>query len=290
ANIVKNLQDAEQYITENRYDQETGAQLAQDIEYQIRHALFLSQWIGTLQPSSENWEGLILQFEQYLSQISATLDLQSKFDQDFSLPVETIQAALRSLLEDRRYLQRKLKERDQQIGELEAEVQKLRSETGKYVTELEQKREELQRKKRVEEKVQRIAALFTTSEGIVLQTTTNGKDQVILRLIGLKFASGSSEIRPEDFSLLSRVQQAIQEFPNCRIELQGHTDSQGGEAANLELSKKRADSVRKYLIKNLQLEEDRITAVGYGEDKPVASNDTATGRAQNRRIDVIITP
>jgi outer membrane protein OmpA-like peptidoglycan-associated protein len=73
-------------------------------------------------------------------------------------------------------------------------------------------------------------------------------------------------------------------YPEVRIEIRGHTDSQGPAAFNLQLSQKRAESVRQYLI-NGGIAADRITAIGVGEEEPISSNATAEGRSQNRRIE-----
>jgi outer membrane protein OmpA-like peptidoglycan-associated protein len=70
--------------------------------------------------------------------------------------------------------------------------------------------------------------------------------------------------------------------------IEGHTDSQGADNANINLSQERADSVREYLIANLGLSQGRVQSVGYGKVSPIASNETPAGRAQNRRIDVVI--
>ncbi len=80
----------------------------------------------------------------------------------------------------------------------------------------------------------------------------------------------------------------IKQRPNATFEIAGHTDYVGSDAYNLGLSQRRAGSVRSYLI-GQGVEENRMTAVGYGESQPVADNDTAAGRAQNRRVELRIT-
>ena len=72
--------------------------------------------------------------------------------------------------------------------------------------------------------------------------------------------------------------------------VEGHTDTTGSVELNMRLSQARADAVREYLIANQTLTPDRISAVGYGADRPLASNATAAGRAINRRIDILIIP
>ena len=88
--------------------------------------------------------------------------------------------------------------------------------------------------------------------------------------------------------LLAKVRQALEMFPDAPIVVEGHTDSQGGDSSNLILSQDRADAVKQYLVTNFGRNPERISSIGYGEARPVASNETADGRARNRRIDLII--
>ena len=77
-------------------------------------------------------------------------------------------------------------------------------------------------------------------------------------------------------------------FPDSKLMVEGHTDDRGEPSANLQLSEKRAYEVMKYLRQTMLISSDDIQAMGFGMDKPVATNKTADGRAKNRRIDVII--
>jgi OOP family OmpA-OmpF porin len=79
-------------------------------------------------------------------------------------------------------------------------------------------------------------------------------------------------------------------FPGAGLKVTGHTDSFGSDKSNFELSRRRAEAVRDHLQDNLRLPAARISAVGYGETQPVASNQTREGRARNRRIDIAIAP
>jgi outer membrane protein OmpA-like peptidoglycan-associated protein len=90
--------------------------------------------------------------------------------------------------------------------------------------------------------------------------------------------------------LLAKVRQAILLFGQPETVVEGHTDGTGTEANNRELSQGRAESVMAYLLANETLPGDKIKAVGFGSQRPVASEATAEGRALNRRIDLIITP
>ncbi len=106
--------------------------------------------------------------------------------------------------------------------------------------------------------------------------------QFILR--GINFESGSAALTPDSHPVLDQVIASLNAYPEVRLEIRGHTDSQGPAAFNLQLSQKRADSVRQYLI-NGGIAADRITSIGVGEEEPISSNGTAEGRSQNRRIE-----
>ncbi len=114
-------------------------------------------------------------------------------------------------------------------------------------------------------------------------------DKILLRLKGLTFASNNSTIQTSNFKLLAKVQQVINQIGSSKIVIEGHTDSLGDKKLNDNLSTARAESVEKYLVSNQDATAEQITATGFGDSKPIASNKTALGRSQNRRVDVIIT-
>ncbi len=113
------------------------------------------------------------------------------------------------------------------------------------------------------------------------------KLDVVINLKGVKFATGSAVIVPHSSTQLDDVANTLQRYPQLNIEVAGHTDSQGISAYNRRLSQQRADAVRRYLIEK-GIDTERITAKGYGEDKPIADNKTAAGRAENRRVEIHI--
>lgn len=102
------------------------------------------------------------------------------------------------------------------------------------------------------------------------------------------FETGLSSIKKESWPSLDELVSAMKSKPALCIEIAGHTDNVGKPEANQKLSEDRANAVRDYLIKH-GIEAKRVTAKGYGETQPVASNDTAEGRQQNRRTEVRIT-
>ena len=103
-------------------------------------------------------------------------------------------------------------------------------------------------------------------------------------LNGVQFDSNKAVIRPESFPRLDSVVEFMVHKPNARIEISGHTDSKGALKDNQELSENRAQACKEYLIKQ-GVAGDRIEAVGYGPEQPIATNENDAGRAKNRRIE-----
>jgi OOP family OmpA-OmpF porin len=102
----------------------------------------------------------------------------------------------------------------------------------------------------------------------------------------INFDTGKWAIRPESLKPLDEIGGILIQWPDLRIEIGGHCDSRGSEKMNQELSEKRANAVREYLISKFpQIKADQYTAVGYGESQPIADNTTATGMAKNRRVE-----
>jgi OOP family OmpA-OmpF porin len=104
----------------------------------------------------------------------------------------------------------------------------------------------------------------------------------------IQFQLGSDVIVRESFSTLDEIVQALKDAPTMTLEIQGHTDSQGAMEYNVTLSQKRAESVMSYLVHH-GIDRTRLTAKGYGPSRPIDTNDTAEGRANNRRIELVRT-
>lgn len=121
-------------------------------------------------------------------------------------------------------------------------------------------------------------------ELMALRETDRG---MVITLGDVLFATGQTTLQPEAQTNLADVAELLQSEPDKRVRIEGHTDSTGDEAVNLRISQQRADAVKAQLVA-LGIESSRIEAVGMGQDFPIASNDTAEGRSQNRRVDVIL--
>ncbi|HQB37655.1 MAG TPA: OmpA family protein [Deltaproteobacteria bacterium] len=108
-------------------------------------------------------------------------------------------------------------------------------------------------------------------------------------VLAIAFDGNKSDIKPRYAAELKTVGDFLKEFPKAKGEISGHTDSVGSNAFNQKLSQRRADSVKKYIVEKLGIDGIRITAKGYGESKPIATNKTRAGKAKNRRIEANFT-
>jgi len=123
-------------------------------------------------------------------------------------------------------------------------------------------------------------AASVSREGNLLKVTFKGD---------VTFDSNSAAVRPGLYSEIDRVAGVLTQYPDTFIRVEGHTDSQGSEAYNMDLSKRRANAV-KNLLAQRGVAESRVEVVGYGETMPVATNETEAGRQKNRRVEIKIAP
>jgi len=109
------------------------------------------------------------------------------------------------------------------------------------------------------------------------------RKRIVLR--GVHFDFDKSAIRPDSRPVLDEAVEVLKENPNVRISVEGNTDNVGSDLYNEKLSVRRAEAVFRYLV-NHGIAPERMEVIGYGESRPVASNDTESGRAQNRRVEL----
>ncbi len=103
---------------------------------------------------------------------------------------------------------------------------------------------------------------------------------------GIYFDVNKSVLKPQSMGVLNEVAKMMKEHPELKLEIGGHTDSDGDDASNMALSQKRADAVKDQLVK-MGIAADKLTTKGYGETKPVGENNTAQGKANNRRVEFV---
>ncbi|PIR22530.1 MAG: hypothetical protein COV44_07530 [Deltaproteobacteria bacterium CG11_big_fil_rev_8_21_14_0_20_45_16] len=155
-------------------------------------------------------------------------------------------------------------------------ISKLESRTKDY-SKLEQR--DLQSKN-----IESVRELFDEEEAKVFRQGNS----LIISLKKINFPVNESDIPSQSFGLLKKVQTAISSFKEPSVVVEGHTDSTGSADLNKALSTKRAEAVKEYFLSNSVISPERVETVGYGSEKPLASNKSSAGRAINRRIDVII--
>ncbi|HEY8538169.1 MAG TPA: OmpA family protein, partial [Steroidobacteraceae bacterium] len=183
-----------------------------------------------------------------------------------------------------RRLTQDVRDRDDQIAALNKELQRLEQRLGGVSEERLALQRRVDAQERLRANVARIEASFSPSEARVYRQG----DDVVISLTGINFPTGRSTIDASNAALLAKVRDALALFPDASIVVEGHTDSQGSDSTNLILSQDRADAVKQYIVSNFGYNPERISSIGYGEARPVATNDTAEGRARNRRIDLVI--
>ncbi|VVT04100.1 OmpA family protein [Erythrobacter sp. EC-HK427] len=140
---------------------------------------------------------------------------------------------------------------------------------------------------RMDEQIREIEEV-TAGTGVDV-TETPGGDGILVTFPDVTFAVNSTTITPAMREVLDGVAQSMIDYPNSLIDVMGHTDATGSDSYNLDLSRRRAESVSNYLVSR-GVARARIESLGYGEQYPVADNTTEAGRAANRRVEIRITP
>jgi OmpA-OmpF porin, OOP family len=280
------LAEAERELNENRYDTDLPRSLAQQANYEARHAIYLAGLIARIDDEDQTLEDLILTYEQPLSDVSAAADKVAQLDQGVEPVAAELVAYIEGLREQAAQAERDVTDTRARVAALEEEIRDLDQRLGGVSQERVALVQRLEAEERIREQFAAIENIFTRDEARV----SREGNRMIIRLVGLTFQSGQDVVRPAYRQLLQKVQQAAEVFPRSQITVEGHTDAYGGDENNLALSRRRAEAVSAYLTNELSVPAFRLSAVGYGETQPIANNDTEQGRERNRRIDVIIEP
>jgi outer membrane protein OmpA-like peptidoglycan-associated protein len=317
---LKAFAKADGVLAKDRYERKQSLTFIADAEYEALHASNIAQSVRALERNDQAWEKLMLIYELQMNKVGEAAGLAHlPFDKGPLAAADTLVQYVRhgqSLQQSTASLQDELSaELRQSLGRMgdtagnvglvelarrvddklamvvlqrdDLQSQIHTSETKLAQVEWEQASvsEELNVRLRREERFKAAKEKIRPSEGEVLWNSSN---DLVLRLTGLKFDVGSADIKDDQMPLLDKVVEIIQMSPNARLVVEGHTDASGDAATNLQLSEKRAYSLMMYLRTATGMTADRIKAIGYGSEKPIASNDTPEGRAKNRRNDIII--
>lgn len=294
--------ETDAFISENRYAEA-------DIDQKVQQALFMAQRAATINNQSKilahmEPEDIALWMEDSLHQVTKKMSAPDVRNQPTEAQVKEILKSIQSLQDENRRLDQALLDQKndfqkktalfesniailkQQIAMLEGKAEKDQKVKEVLLAEQRAVERKLAAEREFNKKFLEVQALFRASEAEVYKQ----RNQLVIRLKAMRFPIGSAIIMPENFSLLTKVQEAIQLFNRPSVVVEGHTDSTGEEEKNLALSNERAKAVRDYLVANKTIPADKIYHKGYGSARPLASNATPEGRAINRRIDVVINP
>jgi len=280
------LADAERELSENRYDTDLPRSLARQANYQAKHAIYLSEVVRDVRDKDLTVEELILEWEDPLTQIAGVADIAPSMSEGHDQIEQELIAYIENMQNEKQSLEQESEANILRLADMEEEIRALDERLGGATEERAALVQRLEAQALVKAQFEQVEKMFGRNEARVFREGNN----VILRLVGLTFASGKAEIKQQDFDLLAKVEKAIDVFPRSELIIEGHTDSYGGDTSNQRLSQERAESVQQYMINAMRIPSYRLIATGFGETNPVANNETESGRARNRRIDIVIKP
>ena len=279
------VQEAETALNNDRYDTDRPRSLAQQAKHSAKHAIYVSKLADDIDDGDTRLETILLDWEASISRLADQVDVPVHFDDGQEQAVASIQNEVVNLQSQVAQLSNSVNDRDEQISALNAQVADLQRQLGSTSEAAEELNRVLAQQEQNRQRFASVEALFTLEQANVLRKGNT----VIVRMLDLTFDSGSAALKPDHETSLRLLIRAIDEFPGSNVVIEGHTDSFGSDATNLDLSQRRADAVENFL-RNNGIQATRLTALGYGESQPVANNESAEGRRRNRRIDAVIYP
>lgn len=250
----------------------THAQKAKYLSERAKQIAILAKSFGRRDFTKED---IALWYHDQLNRIAKPLNTQLRYNRTNKEVVDSVIAQIMALKDSIKDGIVSVNEREQKITQLKARISSLLSQ---------QEKEdflEAQRKARYDS----VRKLFKDNEARVYRA----KDGVLIKAHGFNFPVGKPNIEVQNYPLIKKIIDSIHQFPKAKkIVISGHTDATGSDSLNLELSKERALNVKKLLASLGQISTAKMDALGFGETKPVETNNTAKGRAFNRRIEVKI--
>jgi outer membrane protein OmpA-like peptidoglycan-associated protein len=280
------LADAERELNENRYDTDLPRSLAMQANYEAKHAIYLSEIVLRVRDKDLTPEQLVLLWEVPMRAVAGAADVIPDMQDGPDRLAQELVAYVENLRNEQQALEQENAENDLRVADMEEELRVLDERLGGATTERAALIQRIEAQARIKEQFEQIEKMFHNEEARVFRQGNT----IIMRLVGLEFDSGASQLKPSNFDLLAKVEKAIDVFPRSELIIEGHTDSHGGDDFNQKLSQERAESVQQYMINAMRIPSYRLIATGYGETRPVASNETESGRQKNRRIDIVIKP
>jgi len=267
------LEQAERELTENRYDTDYPRDLARRARNEAQHAITITRLAIGVSKKDFAVEDIITNYEKPLIDIADDLDIVPSLHDGYEETRDAIRARVAVL-----------KRESQELSQLRLLTREQAEEIAQLSEQLGITNEQLAAEARYQALLAELEGIFQPQEAEVFRQGKN----MILRMIGLNFASGKAELTVEHMRLLAKVKYAIERSMTEMATIEGHTDSHGADEANQRLSEERALAVVNYLQGDSSMANVELIPVGFGESRPIASNESPAGREKNRRTDVVI--
>jgi outer membrane protein OmpA-like peptidoglycan-associated protein len=255
---------------------------AKEISTQARQAVQFSEDARALAAKRQE--------EERIAQEKADAAAKAKADAEAKAAAEAAEAKRKSDAEAQRQAELAAAREAQMKAEAEAARLKAQAEQDALRTKEEMAKEAAERARqaalKAEAEKQALRASLLEQFNRILSTRDTPRG-LIVTMADVLFDTGKYNLRPEARERLARLSGIVLAHPGLNLEVEGHTDSTGGDELNQKLSEQRAGTTREYLIQQ-GLADGSVTAKGYGKTMPVADNSTAQGRQQNRRVELII--
>lgn len=273
----------------DRTDTEKADRHAKTARYLAEKSAAIAETVKDFERRDYTMEEVVLWYQDQLKTINQPIGGQLPFNQQNDKVVSALKSEVNDLIDARNTAQSQLQTAEQKRNAMaDAHAEKLAQLKSEYEAQLamtEHARDaSAQMDAAEEQKFEKVQSLFDDGEATVYRQ----KNNVVISAYGFDFPTGQSEIQTDNFPLMNKIIQAIKTFPNARVEVTGHTDATGSDEINQALSQSRAEKVSKFLTEVGEVSQSRIKARGFGETKPVASNETPEGRAENRRVEIAI--
>jgi len=268
----KTMKEAKTYYNEvhaliekDRYNDKVIEPRSKEAQFMAQRALSIILDIKKM--NTESKEETVLRYEKLFENISKTLEIADIRNKSFFEQQEEINEYIHSLFKAGRNINVEKTQMNEQLTSLKEVVG------------------ELSKKEKIRNIITDVQKELTLSEAEIYQQ----EERLIIRLTGLKFVSGQADLNEDHQIFLAKVGEVIKKLGKSVVIVEGHTDALGNETVNQELSTTRANVVRDFLISKTYLANDLSSSAGFGDTRPIASNKTALGRSQNRRVDLVIT-
>ena len=311
-------------LLNDRYNRNEALTEAHRAEYEAMHASNIALSVRSLNRNDQAWEKLMLLYEIQMNRVGGALGLEFlPFDNgplaaaDAMIEeIEELHSANENFSQTSEFLESALVDQLKNIlaaiGDpfngndpvamgkaVEKALVKIQADQAAMAAELEGTRDKLSSLEAVHQEVEAELALRVDKEEKFIKAKTmlnpsegeilfNSSNDIVLRLNGMSFDVGQANIKDEHIPLLEKVKEVIRMFPDAFIVVEGHTDASGDASQNMLLSEKRAYEVTQYIRQSMLVSADKIKSMGFGMERPIASNQTEEGRSQNRRIDIIL--